>query len=749
MTPAEFLQAVQPGGPWLVTAIAPGAAPCGTLARTPGDVDALTAIHAGADLYFNPALLTGAPVNGKATKSDVAGSRWHWVDLDPPKGADLDAWRSDALARLRAANPSIIIDSGRGFWGFWQRATFSTDHAEIEGINKALGEPLGADACHNVDRLARLPGTTNSKTGRTASVVAWTTGPATLPASVAKDAPTGDADWTTGPVPEANPITDDGALIAKARASRSAAAVFGDGVSFEDLWTANVDRLAERWHARKAGDPFDRSEADASLAARLLWWTGRDCERTARLMRQSALAREKWNRPDYLRRTVLTEMRRPGGSFYCAGSAEPVSGETNPYEEFWAYLPGHSYIYRPTRQPWPAAAVDGALPWPESKDGKKFRPSAWLDKNRPVHQLTWHPSYAEVIEGRLVIEGGWAEHPGARTYNLYRAPGMIAGTSSEARPWIDHLNTIYPDNADHIASWLAHRIQRPGDKINHALVLGGTQGIGKDSLLEPIKHGVGPWNFREIGPQQLLGRFNPWVRAVVLRISESYDLGDLNRFAFYEHCKTYLACPPDTLLCDEKNTREHPVFNVMGVIITTNHKTSGLYLSPDDRRHFVAWSDAGREMFSPEYWTNFWAWLNGGGAAHVVAYLQALDLSRFDPKAPPPKTEAWHAIVSAGIAPEDAELGDLIAAMGSPAVLTFSDLQSAAFKNEMPSIVTDLNDPRRRKAMVHRLDRANYRQVRNPDEKTGRWFIGGKKINVYGRNDMTTRDQIAAVRAMA
>jgi hypothetical protein len=38
------------------------------------------------------------------------------------------------------------------------------------------------------------------------------------------------------------------------------------------------------------------------------------------------------------------------------------------------------------------------------------------------------------------------------------------------------------------------------------------QGVGKDSLLEPAKYGVGPWNFAEVSPQQVLGRFcsQPW-----------------------------------------------------------------------------------------------------------------------------------------------------------------------------------------------------------------------------------------------
>jgi hypothetical protein len=40
--------------------------------------------------------------------------------------------------------------------------------------------------------------------------------------------------------------------------------------------------------------------------------------------------------------------------------------------------------------------------------------------------------------------------------------------------------------------------------------------------------------------------------------------------------KVYTAAPPDVL--DEKHLREYAVFNVCGVIITTNHKTDGLFL---------------------------------------------------------------------------------------------------------------------------------------------------------------------------
>jgi hypothetical protein len=68
------------------------------------------------------------------------------------------------------------------------------------------------------------------------------------------------------------------------------------------------------------------------------------------------------------------------------------------------------------------------------------------------------------------------------------------------------------------------------------------------------------------------------------------------------------------------------------VIITTNHKTDGIYLPADDRRHFVAWSDLDKDDFPESYWNALWAWYEAGGFGHVAAYLSALDLSLFNPK---------------------------------------------------------------------------------------------------------------------
>lgn len=418
-------------------------------------------------------------------------------------------------------------------------------------------------------------------------------------------------------------------------------------------------------------------------------------------------------------------------------------------EDFYCYMPRGSFLYVPTRDLWPGASVDSAVKdWPDDpeKPGMKMRPSAWLPKMRPIHQMTWAPDEPQVIEDRVIDTGGWTAHKGERVFNLYRPPVVPPGDTADVAPWLEHIQAIYPTEWLHIVTWFAHRVQRPGEKLNHALVLGGAQGIGKDSILEPLKLGVGAWNCQEISPGQMLGRFNGWAKSVIVRVSEARDLGDTDRFAFYDHAKTYIAAPPDVIRVDEKNLREHYVVNVMGVIITTNHKTDGIYLPEDDRRHYVAWSDATKEDFSEDYWRRLWSWYGRGGLANVVAYLRNLDLSGFDPKAPPPKTAAFWAIVAAGQAPEDSELRDVLDYLKHPVALTLEMLVSAAPALGMNELADELADRKNRRCTPHKLERAGYVPVRNPDANDGLFKVSGKRQVVYGRKSATTAEHVRAAR---
>lgn len=224
-------------------------------------------------------------------------------------------------------------------------------------------------------------------------------------------------------------------------------------------------------------------------------------------------------------------------------STEAVTSPGVSLDEFFAYMVMHNYIFVPTRDLWPASSVNARIP-PVSDGSQTVSASAWLDKHKPVEQMTWAPGEPLLIKDRLLAEGGWVEHPGVACFNLYRPPNIVLGDPNKAGPWLDHLHRVFGDSAEHILQWLAHRRQRPAEKINHALVLGGAQGIGKDTALEPVKRAVGPWNFAEVSPQHMLGRFNGYLRSVILRISEARDLGEYDRFKFYDHLKSYIAAPP-------------------------------------------------------------------------------------------------------------------------------------------------------------------------------------------------------------
>jgi hypothetical protein len=423
-------------------------------------------------------------------------------------------------------------------------------------------------------------------------------------------------------------------------------------------------------------------------------------------------------------------------------------------DDFRAYMPTHGYIFMPCCEIWAGASVNSRLPRMPvlTKSGKPKRvngklvtmlPTTWLDRNRPVEQMSWCPGLPQLIADRLVVDGGWIERKGVTCFNLYRPPRIIPGDSSQAERWINHVREIYPGDANRIIIWLAHRVQRPQEKINHALVLGGAQGIGKDTILEPVKHAVGPWNFHEISPAHLLGRFNSFVKSVILRVNEARDLGDaerVNRFSFYDHTKIYTAAPPDVLRVDEKHLREHYVFNVLGFLLTTNHKTDGIYLPADDRRHDVCWSNRTKEEFSKEYWDEIWTWYHNGGFGHVAAYLAELDISNLDPKAPPPKTAAFWDIVDANQAPEDSELADRLDAMNKPEAVTVAQLIEKA----TGGITEWLLDRRNRRALPHRLERCGYVAVRNPDAKDGIWKIQGTRQRIYARTSLAPRERTAA-----
>jgi hypothetical protein len=129
--------------------------------------------------------------------------------------------------------------------------------------------------------------------------------------------------------------------------------------------------------------------------------------------------------------------------------------------------------------------------------------------------------------------------------------------------------------------------------------------------------------------------------------------------------------------------------------------------------------------------------------------LRTLDLSGFDPKAPPRKTEAFWAIAHANRSSEDPELADLLDGLERPRVVTLERLIREGEKKGMSSIVEWLKDRKYWGVVPRRLEKCDYVSVRNPDAKDGLFKIGERRKAVYGRSDLLPKDRLDAARSLA
>ena len=178
----EHLRWFRPEGPWTLTAIYPDGGPTKTETFGPEtEVDCLRWLEERTveemNLYFmvNPAR---TKLHSKAKKEDVEDLAWLHVDVDPRKKPDLsdekkashiEAERARILPLLREfkPEPTLIIDSGGGFQALWRLddplyiGGVIPAAEEAEAYNQQLEILLGGDACHNCDRILRLPGTIN------------------------------------------------------------------------------------------------------------------------------------------------------------------------------------------------------------------------------------------------------------------------------------------------------------------------------------------------------------------------------------------------------------------------------------------------------------------------------------------------------------------------------------------------------------------------------------------------------------
>jgi hypothetical protein len=247
-------------------------------------------------------------------------------------------------------------------------------------------------------------------------------------------------------------------------------------------------------------------------------------------------------------------------------------------------------------------------------------------------------------EGVLVSRGGRVF--GNRWRDL--RPPVASG---DVTPWISHCVRLVPDQAEreHILNVMAFKLQYPKAKINHAILHGGHQGSGKDTMWAPFFWGIrgdSKENVKLMSAQQLNSQFQYQLETEVLVLNELREPDARERRALANALKPIIAAPPDLISINRKGLKPYEMLNRIFVMAFSNDQVS-ITLDSDDRRWFCVWSTAPK--MSEAESARLWAWYNAGGLSACAAWLYARDVSAFNPSAAPMLTDYKRSMIEQGM----------------------------------------------------------------------------------------------------
>lgn len=463
------------------------------------------------------------------------------------------------------------------------------------------------------------------------------------------------ADWADQPSPEWRGPEDDDELIRRMLAARaSAAAIFGGRATLADLWNGNTEALAKSYPSASDGQSYGASEADAALAAHLAWWTGRNMERVHRLMLRSALRREKWEREDYLPRTIR------GACAQCAtvyqerqadmpGSenedeAEPttragrlVNGATilNAEEQLklWAgftYVTDSNTILTATGQ-----MLDN------SQFKNRFGGSMFVldDQNGKLTDNAWEAfTHSRVIRMPKVDHSAFRpdlepdalwERDGESYVNSYRRL-TIARKAGDISLFLRHLELVLPIKRDReiLLAYMAAVVQHQGVKFQWAPLIQGTEGNGKTLFSRCVAEAVGIRYSHMPRASELAEKFNDWlVGKVFIGVEDVY--WPEGRTEIIETLKPMIT--NNRLPIRAMRRSEQNMDICANFIVNSNHKDA-IKKTANDRRWCVMFcaqqtaEDLLRDGLDDAYFQRLYGWLKAGGYAAVSEFLYAYQI---------------------------------------------------------------------------------------------------------------------------
>lgn len=451
------------------------------------------------------------------------------------------------------------------------------------------------------------------------------------------------AEWTTTHNPTSCPIEDDARLIEKALSSKQgASAVFGGKATFRDLWERNVEVLSD---AYPDGDrEYDASSADAALAQHLAFWTGGNCERMERLMRQSAMVRPKWDsHKSYLQRTITGACARQTTYYSLGAPIELVKPDHTPVmRSGYQFVAGtqlidhfkgcvyvaHSHeILTPNGQMLKSGqfnAMYGGYVFALDSDHEKTTKTAWeaFTENQgvmfpKVDRSTFRP---DLPPGEII------EEDGLRMVNTY-VPVTVPSAPGDVSLFLIHLQKLLPDDLDRniLLSYMAACVQYKGVKFKWAPLIQGVEGNGKTLFTMCVMAAVGK-RYTHMPPAHEIGeKFNDWLFDKIFIGVEDIYVPEQKR-ELIEVLKPMIT---GEYLSKRAMQASQVMHNLCAnFIFNSNHKDA-VRKTQNDRRFAIFYTaqqeqiDIKRDGMDGDYFPRLYQWLKfEGGFANVTHFLE-------------------------------------------------------------------------------------------------------------------------------
>ena len=239
--------------------------------------------------------------------------------------------------------------------------------------------------------------------------------------------------------------------------------------------------------------------------------------------------------------------------------------------------------------------------------------------------------------------------------------GVVYGNRwKDARPpvragdvslWLEHCARMIPDvqEREHVLNVMAYKVQHPEAKINHAILHGGTQGNGKDTMYAPFIWSVcGDFDKNKglLDGDSLHSQWGYQLEAEILVLNELREPEAKERRAMANRLKPIIAAPPDMLPINRKGLHPYMMVNRLMVLAFSNDAVP-IVLDSSDRRWFCTWSNAPK--LAEDKARALWSWYKSGGFQAVGAWLHARDVSAFNPSAVPMMTEYKRTMILNGM----------------------------------------------------------------------------------------------------